>query len=135
MKRGQIILLIIVLLLVGGGITAYKMWNKPHATVEDQEAIAISTDSLVAEYNANEKAADAKYLTKAIAVKGEVYKVEKNQDGQTTVLFNSVDPMSSVFCTMRDKGEKVDSGAVVTLKGFCSGHTTDVLLTDCIVVK
>lgn len=135
MKRSRIILIIAGIAFLIGGIVIYRMWNKPHRTAEDETGIAMSTDSLVASYNADEKAADAKYLNKAIAVKGAVAKVDKNQDGQTTVLFASADPMGSVFCTMRDKDAHVDSGAVVTLKGFCSGHTMDVLITDCIPVK
>jgi hypothetical protein len=134
-KTARIIFLILGIGLLVGGITAYYLWNKPQRTVDDEKGIVISADSLIATYNANEKAADAKYLNKAIQVRGTVAKVDRNQDGQATVLFESADPMSSVFCTMRDKSAKVDSGSVVTLKGFCSGHTTDVLLTDCIVVK
>lgn len=135
MKRSRLILLIVGILIVIGGIVGYMMWNKPPRSAEDEKGIAISTDSLIAEYARDEKAADAKYLNKAIAVRGTVAKVEKNQDGQTTVLMASADPMSSVFCTMRDKGAALDSGATVTLKGFCSGHTMDVLITDCIEAK
>ena len=134
-KTSRIILLVLGICLLIGGITAYYLWNKPQRTVEGEKGIVISADSLIATYNADEKAADAKYLNKAIQVQGTVAKVEKNQDGQTTVLFSSADPMSSVFCTMRDKDPNVTTGSVVTLKGFCSGHTMDVLLTDCIAVK
>jgi hypothetical protein len=135
MKAGRIILIIVGVALLVGGITIYYIWNKPGRKAENEKGMAISSDSLISAYNADEKAADAKYLNKAIVVTGMVAKVDKNQDGQTTVLFNSADPMSSVFCTMRDKGATVDSGKAVTLKGFCSGHTTDVLITDCIPVK
>jgi hypothetical protein len=134
-KTSRIILLVLGIGLLIGGITAYYLWNKPQRTVEGEKGIVITADSLIAIYNADEKAADAKYLNKAIQVQGTVAKVEKNQDGQTTVLFASADPMSSVFCTMRDKDANVSAGSVITLKGFCSGHTMDVLLTDCIVVK
>jgi hypothetical protein len=135
MKLRRIILLLIGLAFLVGGITIYYIWNKPARKVENEKGLVISSDSLIAEYNRDEKAADTKYLNKTIQVNGTVIKVDKNQDGQTTVLFNSTDPMSSVFCTMRDKGAKVDSGKVVTLKGICSGHTSDVLLTDCIIAE
>ncbi len=134
MSRSRIVLLIVSILLIIGGISAMMLWNKPHRTAEAEEGIAISADSLITAYAGNEKAADAKYLNQTIAVRGMVVKVEKNQDGQTTVLYASADPLSSVFCTLRDKGASIDSGRIATLKGFCSGHTTDVLLTDCIVV-
>jgi hypothetical protein len=135
MKPVRIILLIIGAAFLIGGIALYYIWNKPARRAENEKGMAISSDSLIATYNRDEKAADAAYLNKTIQVSGTVAKVDKNQDGQTTVLFASADPMSSVFCTMRDKGATVDSGKAVTLKGFCSGHTTDVLLTDCIKVE
>lgn len=135
MKLGRIIILVVGIALLVGGISIYYIWNKPARKVEDEKGLVISSDSLIAEYNRDEKAADAKYLNKTVQVSGAVAKVDKNQDGQTTVLFNSADPMSTVFCTMRDKGAMVDSGKTVTLKGICSGHTTDVLLTDCIIAE
>ncbi len=107
MKRSRLILLIVAVLLLIGGISVLFLWNKPHRKAESEEGIAISADSLIAAYTADEKAADARYLNKIIAVKGSVAKVDKNQDGQTTVLFAAADPMSSVFCTMRDKGASV----------------------------
>ncbi len=135
MKRSRLVLLIVGMLLLIGGVSALFVWNKPHRKAESEEGIAISADVLLTAYNADEKAADAKYLNKTIAVSGTASKVDKNQDGQTTVLLKTFDPMSGVFCTLRDKGASVESGKAVTLKGFCSGHAMDVLLTDCIIVK
>jgi hypothetical protein len=135
MTRSRLLLLIIGMIFLIGAVTYMFVWNKPHRDVASEKGIAISADAIVAEYNADEKAADAKYLNKTIEVKGTVAKVEKNQDGQATVLFASADPMSSVFCTMRDKEVSLESGATVTVKGICSGHTMDVLLTDCVLMK
>jgi hypothetical protein len=135
MKRSRLLLLIVGMILLVGAVAYLFVWNKPHRDVASEKGIDISADAIVAEYNADEKAADAKYLNKPIQVKGSIAKVEKNQDGQTTVLFASADPMSSVFCTMRDKEVSLDSGATATVKGICSGHTMDVLLTDCVLVK
>lgn len=136
MNLKRILLIAVGLGFLVGGITAYILWNKPHRDVESEKGIAITADALVAAYNADEKAADAQYLNKAIEVSGTVAKAENNQDGQTTVLFASSDAMTSVFCTMRDKGVSVNNGAAIVIKGICTGHTlTDVTLTDCVVVK
>ena len=135
MKRSRLLLLIVLLLIIVGAVIGLTQWYKPHRSAEGGEGIVMSTDSLIAMYNANEHAADSLLLNKLIQVQGTVAQVDTNNDGQTTVLFASTDALSSVFCTMRDKGVKVDSGKVAVIKGFCSGHTMDVLLTDCVLVK
>lgn len=135
MKRSRLVITFILLLILVGVIIGLTQWYKPHRKVEGEQGIVISADSLIAAYDDDEAAADAIYLNKTIAVHGTVAKVDKNQDGQPTVLFASTDPLASVFCTMRDKDAVVNSGKTVVIKGFCSGHTTDVMLTDCIPVK
>ena len=135
LKRSRLILTFVLLLLIIGVIVGLTQWYKPHRDAANEKGIAINADSLIAYYNANEQAADAKYLNKPLQVRGIVAKVDTNSDGQTTVLFNSADPMSSVFCTMKEKGAKVETGKEAVIKGFCSGHTMDVLLTDCVIVK
>jgi hypothetical protein len=135
MKRGKLILICALAVVLVAIIIGLTQWYKPHRKVEGEQGIVINSDSLITVYNANEHAADSLYLNKTIQVRGLVAKVDRNEDGQTTVLFNSADPMSTVFCTMRDKGAVVDSGKVAVLKGICSGHTSDVLLTDCIIVR
>ena len=136
MKRSRLVLLVVGILLMIVGVGGLFIWNKPHRKAEDERGLAISADSLLAAYAANEQTADARFLNKTIELRGTVVKVDTNQAGQTTVLFASADPLSTVFCTMRDKGDRpADSGQVAVVKGFCSGHTTDVLLTDCISVR
>jgi len=134
-KRLRLVLTLILLLLVIGLLVGLSQWYKPHRSAASEKGISINPDSLVAFYSADEKAGDAKYLNKPLQVKGMIAKVDTNASGQTTVLFNSADPMSSVFCTMQEKGLKLEVGKEAEIKGFCSGHTTDVLLTDCVIVK
>ena len=134
MKRSRLLLLIVLLLIIAGVIVGLTQWYKPHRSADSAQGIVMSTDSLIALYNANEHAADSLLLDKPIEVTGTVAQVDTNDAGQTTVLFASAD-LSSVFCTMRDRGVRVDSGKVAVIKGFCSGHTMDVLLTDCVLVK
>jgi hypothetical protein len=131
----KILLTILVLGLIGAGVGIY-LWNKPHAKVEDAKGLAITAAQLAKEFGADENAANAKYLNKAIEVSGTVSEVEKNQDGGTMVILDTGDPMAGVQCTMRDKGAVVNKGQNVVLKGFCSGAgITGVSLTDCIISK
>jgi len=99
-----------------------------------RKGLIIAADVLAKEYNTDEKAADTKYLNKAIEVSGTVIEVEHNQDGGAMVILQTGDPETSVQCTMRDKGASPAKGQKVVIKGFCSGSIMgSVLLTDCVI--
>ncbi len=122
-----------MLALVAGGAGTY-MWFKPHPKVEDAKGIVVTSEALAKEYGADEKAADAKYLNKAIEVSGVVSEVDKNQDGGLMVILQTQDPATGIQCAMREKNATATKGQSVTLKGFCSGNgITGVSLTDCVI--
>ena len=101
---------------------------------EDIKGIAITSGALAKEYGADEKAADTKYLNKAIEVTGTISEVDKNQDGGVMVVLQTEDPTAGVQCSMREKNSAVAKGQNITIKGFCSGNgITGVSLTDCII--
>lgn len=127
-------ILVVVLLLVAIGVcTGVYLWNKPHQKVEDAKGIVIDAKALAKEYVADEKAADAKYLNKAIEVSGTIAELEKNQDGGLMVILQTDDAAAGVQCAMRDKGLELAKGSQVVIKGFCSGNgITGVSLTDCV---
>jgi len=129
-------IVIVVLVLVAIGVcTGIYMWNKPHKKVEDASGIVIDAKVLAREYSADEKAADAKYLNKAIEVSGTIMELEKNQDGGVMVILQTDDPAAGVQCAMREKGLDLRKGHI-TIKGFCSGNgITGVSLTDCVIKK
>ncbi|MEO6833714.1 MAG: hypothetical protein ABI378_13885 [Chitinophagaceae bacterium] len=133
--KGRVVVMLVLLCIIAAILFGLREWYKPRRSVADVQAIHMSSDSLLAQFSANEKLADSLYLNKAIEVTGKVQSVDTNADGKTTVLFESQDPMSSVFCTLRKKGEKVEVGSKTVIKGFCSGLTTDVILTDCILIQ
>ncbi len=135
MKRTQKILLALLGLALVGAIVIIVMINKPHRKAEDEKGIPVVAAALVQAYQSNEQTANKTYLNKTLEVKGILKEAGKNQAGQPTALFESEDPMSSVFCTMRDKNVALTPGKEITVKGFCSGYTTDVLLTDCILTN
>ena len=97
------ILIAIGVLVLIGICTGIYMWNKPHKKVEDAKGISITAEALSQEYNKNEKAADVKYLNKAIEVSGTISEIDKNQDGGLMVILKTENPMAGVQCTMRDK--------------------------------
>lgn len=122
------------LAIVSGNLTAIYIWNKAPDKIEDVKGISITADDLTREYTADETAADAKYLNKAIEVSGTVVEVINNQDGGTMVILKSIDPTTAVQCALRDRNAKVAVEQHVVIKGFCSGNgITGVSLTDCVI--
>ncbi|MCB0697173.1 MAG: hypothetical protein KDC07_07395 [Chitinophagaceae bacterium] len=72
-------------------------------------------------------------MNRAIVVTGTVSEMEENQDGKLVVILAGDDPMATVQCTMRDKGINAETGATMTVKGFCNGSSIfGVLLSDCV---
>lgn len=129
-----VMLAIVVVVVLVGGYGVYN-WTKPGKNIERADALPITADALVGAFSRDEHAANKTYLGKPLAVYGKVEKTATNQDGQTTILLGSSDPISGVFCTLRDKGVTANAGEMMTVKGFCSGRTTDVLLTDCVIAR
>ncbi len=129
----KIFLAIIVLAITGAGFAVY-LWSLPHKKVENAKGIAITAEQLAKEYSSNVKAADARYLNKAIEVSGTIIEVDKNQDGGMMIVLKSEDMEKGIQCAMRDKGLGYAKGQNVVIKGFCSDYgITRVSLTDCVM--
>jgi hypothetical protein len=134
MKSKSKLLVAFVLLLITAGFVVWYFINKPNRTVTNEKGIEVSAVDLVKEYQQNEDSANFKFLDKAVQVTGTVSEVAKNQDGQSTVLLSSEDPMTGVFCTLKDE-PNLTIGFTVTIKGFCSGMLSDVRIREAVVVK
>ncbi|RYZ52208.1 MAG: hypothetical protein EOP49_09995 [Sphingobacteriales bacterium] len=133
MKRKTILAIFIALIVVAAAGVAF-VWNKPHATVENEQAVAITAEQLTNEFISNEQQANATYLNKVVEVSGTVEEVSQNQDNKTVILLKSDDPLSGVQCTLKDVSTPA-VGDQIKVKGFCNGYTTVVLLTESVIVK
>jgi hypothetical protein len=108
--------------------------SQNHRQVQSETAIAITSDSLVAKYQADEKLANSLYLNKALAVTGNLLSIDKNQEGKTTLVIGRSDSFSNVSVTMISTApitQKV--GETITIKGLCTGALSDVVITDAAV--
>jgi len=105
-----------------------------HRQVQSETGIVITSDSLVAKYQADEKLANSLYLNKAVIVTGNLLSIDKNQEGKTTLVLGRTDSFSNVSVTMISNApitQKV--GASITIKGLCTGALSDVVITDGVV--
>lgn len=134
MKKVILPLVLIVLVAISVG---YYMYNKPVESLNNKAAdITITADQLLADYEADEKAANDKYLGKVVQVSGKVSDVT-TEDGKNKIHFETSNPISLVI-TELDEGnsaEGVAAGGEATVKGLCSGYLSDVILVRSSVVK
>ncbi len=129
----KILIFALIAIAIGVGTGIY-LWNMPPKKVENMKGITITAADLAKEYSANEKAADTKYLNKAIEVSGTINEIDKNQDGGIMIVLETGDPTAGIQCTLRDNGANPVKGRNIVIKGFCSGNgITGVSLTQCVI--
>ena len=131
----RIILLFIGIVIVGSVAVGFVVFNKPHRSVEDEEAIVITAVKLFLAYETNEIEANQKYLDNVIEVTGVVAEILKNQSDQSVVVLATDNPMFGVTCTTAEDIENIHVGMVVTMKGICTGYLSDVVITNGIVAQ
>lgn len=108
--------------------------SQNHRQVQSEAAIVISSDSLVAKYQADEKLANSLYLNKAVEVTGILLSKDKNQEGKTTLVIGRSDSFSNVSVTMLSSAPITQQlGTLITIKGLCTGALSDVVITDGVV--
>ena len=127
--------LILILLMLGAGLVlVYIKWNSPHTNVETANAVSINAVTLFREFSENEQKATEKYNGKVVEITGVVGSTSTNQDSKIIVQLQSNDPLFGINCTM-EKETTFKVGETVTLKGICSGFTSDVILVRCYLIK
>lgn len=129
------IIIIIAVLAIAAGAVGYFMYNKPHRDIAGEEpAHRVSADQLFDEYEADEAAANAKYLDKTIEVTGIIAEITVNDAGQTSAILTAENAMiggiSTTFQTSITM-EPLKEGQEVCVKGRCTGKLMDVVVTDC----
>lgn len=130
MKKRIYIPALAALLICSALILFYYKWNKPHQDIAVTTGIKIDATDLFREFSETEKTATAKYNGKVLEINGIVSDISTNQEGKKIVQLQTDDPLFGINCTM-EKNIKLKQGETVTLKGICSGFTTDVIIIRC----
>lgn len=134
MKR--IFIPLLALVLIGGAIGFY-LYNKPVESLDHKKPDVVTTaDEILADYESDEQAANAKYLGKVVEVSGKVSEVSTEGE-KNKVIFETSNPISLVI-TELDEGnsvEGIEPGEHATVKGMCSGYLSDVILVRATVMK
>ena len=122
-----------LLLLFTGGLVGYKMYTKPHRSVDSVKTVKVSAPALVSAYEGNETEANALYLDQVLEVNGEITEISKNQKGEPVITLKGTD-MSGIICTLDGTASPaIKLNSTVIIKGICTGFLTDVVMVRCIV--
>jgi hypothetical protein len=123
------LLCIAAVILIG-----YKIYNKPHRSVTAETAVIITAAQLAEEYEKDEINSNKKYLDKALQVSGVVSEISFNQQNKPVILLNGSD-MSGVQCTLQEAETGIKKGDSISVKGFCTGYLTDVIINRCVIAQ
>jgi hypothetical protein len=133
-KKRTILWVGIPFLLLIGAAWAWHLYDKPHQSAAGESAdVTINADTLYHQYQADEHAADQKYMGKVISVTGRLIEIQHN--GNSVIWILSTQPGGGGINCQLFSGTKIDpepkTGDLVTLKGRCTGFLMDVNLADC----
>jgi hypothetical protein len=129
-------LVAIVLAAVGGYYYAFVYMKNKKFDMVNAEATVTTAVELVKAFQADEAGSNAKYLDKVLQITGTVASTGTTQTGEKTITLASEDPFAGVMATIDSTAaSEVAEGQSVTLKGFCKGFLSDVVITNAIPVK
>lgn len=129
MRRKGIIISTVVLVILIAGIYAWREYTRTVKALADVDAdLRTEAVALIAEFEADELAADKKYHNKIIAVNGMVKGVDSMENSYTVVL-GDTSGMSSVRCLLDsayvNSISSVNRGKIITVKGAITGFKKD----------
>jgi len=125
---------VVAISALGGYYYVFVYSKTHHRNVQSEKGIVIVADSLSAQFQANEKEANSKYLNKAIEVTGIIVSIDKNQEGKITVIIGRADSFSNVSVTLISTTPLTQKvGETITIKGVCTGALSDVIITEGVV--
>ena len=135
----KIILSILVLALIGAAGTYYYAFvyskNRKFDMV-NAEAMTIEANALVKAFQENETEANKNYLDKVLLISGTISATDQTQTGDRTLTLSSEDPFAGVMVTLDStEAAAINMNDKVTVKGFCKGFLSDVVITSAVIVK
>lgn len=130
-----------ILFLLGTLVALFiimKQLHKPHIDIYATDPdITISINTLLNDYNIDEKKANQKYLDKVIQTEGIIKKIDIN-NGNTLILITEKNTSNSVVCYMEPFENKkvltLEVGQSIKVKGICTGFLMDVVLVRTIII-
>lgn len=150
-RKARNILIAVGILAVVGAIAAVAgyvfVYNKPHRNFEKASPdYTMTSDEIYNAFEADEKAASAKYQDEVILVTGPVESISEVQDGMIQVVMVAENAMlGGVKAQLHPKYGEAESyasqvssigeGTTVTLKCRCVGMDAEVVMDNCFIAE
>ena len=130
MRKRTILILVIVGIFLAVSFYGWKEYHREAESLHSLPAVAtVNAAALISEFENGDAANEKKYLGKVIAVKGNIKALEKDGEGNYTIVLGSNDVMSAVRCSMDSttykEVDKLIKGTVVNIKGIFTGFQKD----------
>jgi hypothetical protein len=137
MKTGirNVILVLIIIAIAAVLVWKYTFKAADTNVASEKADFTLTASELLAAFEGNEQDANEKYLNKIVVVKGTVESVSNDSVG-ISVYLKEPDAMAGIICGFDAEGKNVSDikkGAVVKIKGICTGYLMDVVLNKCSV--
>jgi hypothetical protein len=134
----KIVLFVVFFLALGGILAALYFYNlKAKDLHKVRPDFVTSSTEFQKAFEADEKAASAKYINKIVEVSGEIASARRGEKNTMNVSLKTSSDLSSVICTFPIVLDTtiLKTGNQITIRGECSGFLMDVLLNNCVVVR
>jgi hypothetical protein len=147
MTRKKIIWIILLVAAAGGGLYAYKEYNRTNKDLRHAKPdFIVLANGLISEYESNDSLANKKYNGKVVEISGPVKKIEKDEKGFYTVVLGDISSMSSVRCSIdtahQEDAAVLTAGSSAIVRGACTGFNkdemglgSDVILNRCVIIN
>jgi hypothetical protein len=101
---------------------------------------------LINEFSVADKVSNTKYLSKVVAISGDIRSIDSSNNGAFTIVLADSNSQTSIRCSM-DSTEKITTtqytaGMHVVIKGIYTGFNADdlglgadILFNKCILIK
>jgi hypothetical protein len=135
MKKKTLLFLALLLVLLSAGLLLFlNRWNQPPPSIEQATGIKVVAAELFSLYNDSENEATKQFNGKVLEITGIVQSIDRNQEGRMVVHLKTNDPLFGVNCTL-EQDATIRETETITVKGICSGFTTDVIMIRCYVLN
>lgn len=134
----KILLGVVMFIGLAAILAALYMYNlKQTDMAKAKPDFVITATALLKEFEDNEAAASAKYISKIVEITGTVATVKPAENNIVNISLVTESDLSSVICTFAAISDpsSVKAGDVITIRGECSGFLMDVLLNNCAILK
>jgi transcription elongation GreA/GreB family factor len=130
MRTRTIIILLVVAALLIAGVYGWNEYHRGNESLKNvTAAYTVKADELINEFEKSDAASEKKYLGKVLAVNGTVKQIDKDSDGNYTIVIGSSAAMSAVRCSMdstiSNELMSIKEGEEVAVKGTFTGYQKD----------